>query len=113
MKAGTKSPITEVFWFLHFLCVEKVKKERFGLAEKTGRGIDRFFEDSIIFGRPWQNSSGKDKKTASVWYIQALAVFLQTFVYGGDAELDGFYGDGVFLDGEFDVELVVVVAHFF
>lgn len=83
------------------------------MAEKTGRGIDRFFEDSIIFGRPWQNSSGKDTKNRQCLVYPGAGGFLQTFVYGGDAELDGFYGDGAFLDGELDVELVVVVAHFF
>lgn len=31
--------------------------KRIGLAEKTGRGIDRIFEGSIIFGRPWPNYS--------------------------------------------------------
>ncbi len=79
MKAGTKSPITEVFWFLHFLCVEKVKKERFGLAEKTGRGIDRFFEDSIIFGRPWQNSSGKDTKNRQCLVYPGAGGFFTDF----------------------------------
>ncbi len=27
-------------------------EKRIGLAEKTGRGIDRIFEGSIVFGRP-------------------------------------------------------------
>lgn len=27
--------------------------KRIGLAEKTGRGIDRIYEGSILFGRPW------------------------------------------------------------
>ena len=31
--------------------------KRIGLAEKTGRGIDRIFEGSIIFGRPWPDYS--------------------------------------------------------
>lgn len=31
--------------------------KRIGLAEKTGRGIDRIFEGSIEFGRPWPDYS--------------------------------------------------------
>lgn len=31
--------------------------KRIGLAEKTGRGIDRIYEGSIIFGRPWPDYS--------------------------------------------------------
>ena len=31
--------------------------KRIGLAEKTGRGIDRIFEGSILFGRPWPDYS--------------------------------------------------------
>lgn len=31
--------------------------KRIGLAEKTGRGIDRIFEGSIVFGRPWPDYS--------------------------------------------------------
>lgn len=31
--------------------------KRIGLAEKTGRGIDRIFEGSIIYGRPWPDYS--------------------------------------------------------
>lgn len=31
--------------------------KRIGLAEKTGRGIDRIFEGSILFGKPWPDYS--------------------------------------------------------
>lgn len=31
--------------------------KRIGLAEKTGRGVDRIFEGSIIFGKPWPDYS--------------------------------------------------------
>ncbi|WP_296879518.1 ATP-binding protein [Thomasclavelia sp.] len=31
--------------------------KRIGLAEKTGRGIDRIYEGSILFGRPWPDYS--------------------------------------------------------
>lgn len=31
--------------------------KRIGLAEKTGRGIDRIYEGSIIYGRPWPDYS--------------------------------------------------------
>ena len=31
--------------------------KRIGLAEKTGRGIDRIYEGSIIYGRPWPDFS--------------------------------------------------------
>ena len=39
--------------------------KRIGLAEKTGRGIDRIFEGSIIYGRPlpdYSESTGKNVK---------------------------------------------------
>lgn len=31
--------------------------KRIGLAEKTGRGIDRIYEGSILYGRPWPDYS--------------------------------------------------------
>lgn len=31
--------------------------KRIGLAEKTGRGIDRIYEGSILFGKPWPDYS--------------------------------------------------------
>jgi ATP-dependent DNA helicase RecG len=31
--------------------------KRIGLAERTGRGIDRIFEGSIVYGRPWPDYS--------------------------------------------------------
>ena len=37
-------------------CLADVLK-RIGLVEKTGRGIDRIFEGSILFGRPWPDYS--------------------------------------------------------
>lgn len=37
-------------------CLSEVFK-RLGLVEKTGRGIDRIYEGSILFGRPWPDYS--------------------------------------------------------
>ena len=37
-------------------CLSDVLK-RVGLAEKTGRGIDRIYEGSILYGRPWPDYS--------------------------------------------------------
>ena len=31
--------------------------KRIGLAERTGRGVDRIFEGSIVYGRPWPDYS--------------------------------------------------------
>lgn len=43
--------------------------KRIGLAEKTGRGIDRIFEGSIIYGRPWPDYS-ETKSTNVKLFIQ-------------------------------------------
>ncbi|MCR5674764.1 MAG: putative DNA binding domain-containing protein, partial [Lachnospiraceae bacterium] len=41
--------------------------KRIGLAERTGRGIDRIFEGSLIFGRPLPDYSATTSVTVSVF----------------------------------------------
>lgn len=41
--------------------------KRIGLAERTGRGIDRIFAGSIAFGRPWPDYSDSTSKTVSLF----------------------------------------------
>ena len=41
--------------------------KRIGLAEKTGRGIDRIFEGSLIFGRPLPDYSASTSVTVSLF----------------------------------------------
>lgn len=43
--------------------------KRVGLAEKTGRGIDRIYEGSIIYGRPWPDFSETTSRSVKL-YIQ-------------------------------------------
>ncbi|MBQ8562732.1 MAG: putative DNA binding domain-containing protein [Firmicutes bacterium] len=43
--------------------------KRVGLAEKTGRGIDRIYEGSIIYGRPWPDFSETTSRNVKL-YIQ-------------------------------------------
>ncbi len=43
--------------------------KRVGLAEKTGRGIDRIYEGSIIYGRPWPDFSETTSRCVKL-YIQ-------------------------------------------
>ncbi len=47
--------------------------KRIGLAEKTGRGIDRIFEGSIIFGRPWPDYSESTSKIVKLFIQRAKA----------------------------------------
>ena len=41
--------------------------KRIGLAERTGRGIDRIFEGSLIFGRPLPDYSASTSVTVSLF----------------------------------------------
>lgn len=47
--------------------------KRIGLAEKTGRGIDRIFEGSIAFGRPWPDYSESTSSTVKLFIQRAKA----------------------------------------
>jgi ATP-dependent DNA helicase RecG len=47
--------------------------KRIGLAEKTGRGIDRIYEGSIMFGRPWPDYSESTSKTVKLFIQRAKA----------------------------------------
>lgn len=47
--------------------------KRIGLAEKTGRGIDRIYEGSIMFGRPWPDYSESTNKTIKLFIQRAKA----------------------------------------
>lgn len=47
--------------------------KRIGLAEKTGRGIDRIFEGSIVFGRPWPDYSESTSHTVKLFIQRAKA----------------------------------------
>lgn len=47
--------------------------KRIGLAEKTGRGIDRIYEGSIIFGRPWPDYSESTSRTVKLFIQRAKA----------------------------------------
>lgn len=47
--------------------------KRIGLAEKTGRGIDRIFEGSIIFGRPWPDYTDSTNRTVKLFLPRAKA----------------------------------------
>ena len=47
--------------------------KRIGLAEKTGRGIDRIFEGSIIFGRPWPDYSESTSRTVKLFIQRTKA----------------------------------------
>ncbi|PWM79640.1 MAG: AAA family ATPase [Phascolarctobacterium sp.] len=46
--------------------------KRIGLAERTGRGIDRIFEGSIIYGRPLPDYSLSDETSVKVFIPRAL-----------------------------------------
>ena len=41
--------------------------KRIGLAERTGRGIDRIFEGSLIFGRPLPDYSATTSVTVTLY----------------------------------------------
>ena len=45
--------------------------KRIGLAERTGRGIDRIFEGSIIYGRPWPDYSESSTTIVKVFIQRA------------------------------------------
>lgn len=47
--------------------------KRIGLAEKTGRGIDRIFEGSIVFGRPWPDYSESTSQMVRLFIQRAKA----------------------------------------
>lgn len=47
--------------------------KRIGLAEKTGRGIDRIFEGSIVFGRPWPDYSESTSQMVRLFVQRAKA----------------------------------------
>lgn len=47
--------------------------KRIGLAERTGRGIDRIFEGSIVFGRPWPDYSESTSRTVKLFIQRAKA----------------------------------------
>ena len=47
--------------------------KRIGLAEKTGRGIDRIFEGSIIYGRPWPDYSESTSTNVKLFIQRAKA----------------------------------------
>ena len=49
--------------------------KRIGLAEKTGRGIDRIFEGSIQYGRPWPD------------YSESTTTFVKLFIQRAKADL--------------------------
>lgn len=48
---------------------------RIGLAEKTGRGIDRIFEDSIVFGRPLPD------------YSETTSTYVKLFIQRAEPDL--------------------------
>lgn len=45
--------------------------KRIGLAERTGRGIDRIFEGSIIYGRPWPDYSESTSRYVKLFIQRA------------------------------------------
>ncbi|MCI6151633.1 MAG: putative DNA binding domain-containing protein [Fusobacterium perfoetens] len=45
--------------------------KRIGLAERTGRGIDRIFEGSIVYGRPWPDYSESTSTMVKVFIQRA------------------------------------------
>lgn len=47
--------------------------KRIGLAERTGRGIDRIFEGSITFGRPWPDYSESTSQNVTLFIARAKA----------------------------------------
>lgn len=47
--------------------------KRIGLAEKTGRGIDRIYEGSIVFGRPWPDYSESTNRIVKLFIQRAKA----------------------------------------
>ena len=47
--------------------------KRIGLAEKTGRGIDRIFEGAALYGRPWPDYSESTEAAVRVRILRAEA----------------------------------------
>jgi len=47
--------------------------KRIGLAERTGRGIDRIFEGSIMYGRPWPDYSESTQRYVKLFLQRAKA----------------------------------------
>ena len=47
--------------------------KRIGLAEKTGRGIDRIFEGSILYGRPWPDYTESTSRAVKLFIQRAKA----------------------------------------
>lgn len=47
--------------------------KRLGLAERTGRGIDRIYEGSIEFGRPWPDYSESTSRYVKLFIARAEA----------------------------------------
>ncbi|MCD8018688.1 MAG: AAA family ATPase [Clostridiales bacterium] len=47
--------------------------KRIGLAEKTGRGIDRIYEGSIVYGRPWPDYSESTSRNVKLFIQRAKA----------------------------------------
>lgn len=47
--------------------------KRIGLAEKTGRGIDRIYEGSIVYGRPWPDFSETTSSNVKLFIQRAKA----------------------------------------
>lgn len=47
--------------------------KRIGLAEKIGRGIDRIYEGSIIYGRPWPDFSETTSSNVKLFIQRAKA----------------------------------------
>lgn len=47
--------------------------KRIGLAEKTGREIDRIFEGSIVYGRPWPDYSESTSRNIKLFIQRAKA----------------------------------------
>ena len=47
--------------------------KRIGLAEKTGRGIDRIYEGSIMYGRPWPDYSETTSTNVKLFIQRAKA----------------------------------------
>ncbi|MCD8110614.1 MAG: putative DNA binding domain-containing protein [Clostridiales bacterium] len=47
--------------------------KRIGLAEKTGRGIDRIYEGSIIYGKPWPDYSESTSRNVKLFIQRAKA----------------------------------------
>lgn len=45
--------------------------KRIGLAERTGRGIDRIFEGSIMYGRPWPDYAESTKRYVKLFIQRA------------------------------------------